>query len=171
MTSVDIAETANTGELMWLGVGLMTGAVNTVLWVIATRDLKAVYAARQNGAKRIEAWTWFWAHAMLVAVQGVAVGIGLYAAAHPSADPQRGMSKVGMVLAAGLIAMQLTHCGLGVFLIFRRGMLDSYLDGAMHPSVPTERVTVQEAVDIVEEQQAEAAARRLEDVTQAEDDK
>jgi len=170
---VGIAETATPMELLWVAIGLMTGAVNVVLWVIAIRDLKAVYSLRQNGAKRIEARTWFWAHGILVLAQCVAVGIGLFAALSPPANPDRPLTTVGLVLALGLIVKQLMNCTLGIFLIFRRGMLDAYLDEAMHTAViiPVERVTVQEAVDIVEEQQAEAAARRLEDVTQAEDDK
>ena len=53
-----------------VGAGrLVTGAVNSVLWVIAVRDIRAVYTSGQNGAKRIEGWTWFWAHGLLVMAQ------------------------------------------------------------------------------------------------------
>ena len=155
---MSIAETANTGELLWVAIGLMTLSVNAVLWTIAIRDLRAVYTSRQNGAKRIEAWTWFWAHGLLVLAQCIAVSIGLFAAAHPPADPQRAMTRVGMVLAAGLIVKQILNCVFGVFLIQRRGKLDAYLDGKLQAVIiPVERVTVQEAVDIVAAQQAEAA--------------
>ncbi len=153
---MNIGETANAGELLWVAIGLMVGTVNTVLWIIATRDLRAVYRSRQNGAKRIEAWTWFYAHGLLVLAQCIGVGIGLYAALTPPANPARPVTRVSMVLAAGLIGMQLTHGLLGVFLILRRGKLDAYLDGQLHAHavvIPVERVTVQQAVD-------EAADRR-----------
>jgi hypothetical protein len=151
---VNLAATASVVELLWVGIGLVTGAVNTVLWVIAVRDLRAVYAMRQNGAKRIEAWTWFWAHLFLVLTQSIAVGIGVYAALHPPATPGAPLMRVSVVLAVGLIAKQFINCIFGVFLILRRGKLDAYIDGQLHALViPVERITVQQAVD-------EAEARR-----------
>jgi hypothetical protein len=153
---VNITETANAGELLWVAIGLVTGSVNMVLWTIAIRDLRAVYNSRQNGAKRIEAWTWFYAHGLLVLAQCIAVGIGVYAALTPPANPVIPMPRVGVIIAAGLIAKQLVNCTLGVFLILRRGKLDAYIDGQMHAAavvIPVERITVQQAVD-------EAAERR-----------
>jgi hypothetical protein len=158
---VGVAETASTAELLWLGIGLVAGAVNTVLWIIAVRDLRAVYAMRQNGAKRIEAWTWFWAHLALVLTQAIAVGIGVFAVLSLPANPGRPNTTVGLVIVSGLIAKQVLNCTLGIFLILRRGKLDAYIDGRERTAVliPVERVTVQEAVDIVAAQQDEAAAR------------
>lgn len=153
---MNIGETANAGELLWVAIGLMAGTVNIVLWVVAIRDLRAVYAARQNGAKRIEAWTWFYAHALLVLTQCIAVGIGVYAALTPPANPAQPVTRLSLVLAGGLITKQLLNCLLGVFLILRRGKLDAYLDGQLHAHavvIPVGRVTVQQAVD-------EAEARR-----------
>ncbi len=157
---MNIANTANVGELLWVAIGLCAGTVNTVLWVIAIRDLRAVYNARQNGAKRIEAWTWFYAHLFLVLMQCAAVSIGLYAALTPPANPERPMTTVGIVASAGLITMQLLHCLLGIFLIQRRGKLDAYLDGKLHAGVliPVDSITVQQAVDLVDElQEADVA--------------
>jgi hypothetical protein len=157
---VNLAETANVTELLWVAIGLVTGAVNSVLCIIAARDLKAVYAARQNGAKRIEAWTWFWAHLVLVLAQAIAVGIGVYAALMPPANPATPTTRVGVVLAAGLIVKQLLNCALGVYLIFRRGKLDAYLDAqvsAVAVVLPVGRATVQESVDIVAGMQDDAA--------------
>src|SRR5688500_15019745 len=129
---VDVAATASSAEVLWLGIGLVAGAVNTVLWIIAVRDLRAVYSSRQNGAKRIEARTWFRAHLGLVLTQAIAVGIGVSAAFSPPANPARPTTAVGLVLVVGLIAMQALHCALGVFLILRRGKLDTYIDGQLH---------------------------------------
>jgi hypothetical protein len=157
---MNLAETASVAELLWVAIGLVAGAVNTVLWVIAVRDLKAVYAMRQNGAKRIEAWTWFWAHLVLVLTQSIAVGIGIFAALSPPANPATPTTTVGLVLVVGLIAKQLLNGALGVFLIFRRGKLDAYIDAqvsAVAVVLPAGRATVQESVDIVAGMQDEAA--------------
>jgi hypothetical protein len=129
---VNLAATANVFELAWVAVGLTTGAVNSVLWVIAVRDLQAVYRMAQNGAKHIEAWTWFWAHLILVLGQVLAVAIGVFAALTPPANPAIPVSPVGMILSVGLITKQLVNCGLGIFLILRRGKLDAYIDGRLH---------------------------------------
>jgi hypothetical protein len=159
---VNLAATASVVELLWVGVGLVTGAVNTVLWIIAVRDLRAVYAMRQNGAKRIEAWTWFWAHLFLVLTQAIAVGIGIFAALSPPPNPATPLTRVSVVLATGLITKQFINCCFGVYLIFRRGKLDGYIDAQLSAVlVPVERVTVQQAVDIVAAQQDEAEVRRL----------
>jgi hypothetical protein len=126
---VNLAGTASVAELLWVAIGLVTGAVNTVLWIIAARDLQAVYRARQNGAKRIEGWTWFWAHLVLVLTQAIAVGVGVFAALMPPANPAAPTTAVGLVVVVGLIVKQCLNCAMGVFLILRRGKLDAYLDG------------------------------------------
>lgn len=127
---MNLAATANGAEVAWVAIGLLTGAVNTVLWAMAARDLRAVHTSRQNGAKRIEAGTWYVAHAILVLAQLIAVLIGVYALLSPPANPATPTTPVGLVLSAGLIAKQCLNCALGLFLLGRRGMLDKYLDAA-----------------------------------------
>lgn len=114
---------ASGAELTWLAVGLVAGFVNLCLWFLATRDLLAVYEAKVNGAKKIEAWTWHVANSLLVATQAIAVGVGLFAAASP-----RGGALVGLVAVTGLIAMQALNAAHGLYLLWQRGRLDAYLD-------------------------------------------
>lgn len=123
-----IPDTANTAELLWVAIGLLTGAVNLTLWAIAIRDLMAVYDAKVDGAKRIEGWTWFNAHGLLVLAQCVAIGIGILAALTPPANPEVPMPRVSVLIAAGLIVKQVINCTLGIYLILRRKRLDAYLD-------------------------------------------
>lgn len=116
-------------ELVWLAIGLLTGVVNAILWSIALRDLWAVHRARQNGAKRIEARTWVVLHGLLVLAQLIAIGIGAFAALSPPANPGTPTTTLGLVLVAGLIAKQALNMAAGLYLLWRRGRLDKYLDG------------------------------------------
>lgn len=120
--------TASAPELAWIGLGLLVGGVNFVLWLMATDDLLACYQSGTNGAKRLEAWTWHVAHLFLLAQQAVALAIGVWAALTPPADPRQPVSTLGLVLITGLLAKQGINAALGVWLLIRRRALDRYLD-------------------------------------------
>lgn len=132
--------TASAPELAWVGLGLLAGTVNFVLWLMATDDLLACYQSGTNGAKRLEAWTWHIAHLLLLGQQAVAVAIGVWAALTPPGDPRQPVTTLGLVIITGLLVKQVINAAIGIWLLIRRRMLDRYLDREYRRSrVPARR--------------------------------